>query len=132
MTTEAETTQQKVFSGVQPTGTLHIGNYLGAFRNWVKLQDEYDTVYCIVDLQALTNPPPPEELHQQRIDVAKLLMAIGIDPDRSLLYLQSQVPQHAELTWILGSMTPMGVLNRMTQFKDKTEKGVAANLGLYS
>ena len=124
--------ERKVFSGVQPTGSLHIGNYLGAFRNWVQMQDDYETIYCIVDLHALTNPPSPDELHAQRLDVAKLLLAVGIDPDRSLLYLQSQVPQHAELTWILGSMTPMGVLNRMTQFKDKTDRGVSADLGLYS
>ena len=122
----------KVFSGVQPTGSLHIGNYLGAFRNWVRLQDEYDTIYCIVDLHALTNPPDPDQLHGDRLEAAKLLLSVGIDPDRSLLYLQSQVPQHAELAWIMGTMTPMGVLNRMTQYKDKVERGVTANLGLYS
>jgi tryptophanyl-tRNA synthetase len=124
--------KSKVFSGVQPTGALHLGNYLGAFRNWVKLQDEYDTIYCIVDLHALTNPPPPDVLFAERLVVAKLLLAIGIDPDRSLLYVQSQVPQHAELAWILGTMTPTGVLNRMTQYKDKVDRGVAANLGLFS
>jgi len=125
-------TKSKVFSGVQPTGALHLGNYLGAFRNWVKLQDDYDTIYCIVDLHALTNPPPPDVLFAERLVVAKLLLAIGIDPDRSLLYVQSQVPQHAELAWILGTMTPMGVLSRMTQYKDKVDRGVAANLGLFS
>jgi tryptophanyl-tRNA synthetase len=122
----------KVFSGVQPTGNLHIGNYLGAFRNWVKLQDEYDTVYCVVDLHALTQPVDPKELRAQRIEVSKVLLAIGVDPAKSLFYLQSQVPQHAELQWILGSMTPEGVLNRMTQYKDKVERGVPANLGLYA
>ncbi len=124
--------KRKVFSGVQPTGHLHIGNYLGAFRNWVKLQDEYETIYSVVDLHALTQPIDPAELHVQRIEVAKVLLAIGVDPAKSLFYLQSQVPQHAELSWILGALTPTGVLNRMTQFKDKVARGVPANLGLYS
>jgi tryptophanyl-tRNA synthetase len=124
--------KRRVFSGVQPTGNMHIGNYLGAFRNWVKLQDEYDAIYCIVDLHALTVPVEPEVLFAQRLDAAKVLLAVGIDPNRSLFYAQSQVPQHAELSWILGTMTPTGVLNRMTQYKDKLDRGVAANLGLYS
>ena len=125
-------TKRKVFSGTQPTGNLHIGNYLGAFRNWVKLQEEYDTIYCVVDLHALTQPIDPDVLHAQRIDVAKVLLAIGIDPSKSLFYLQSQVPQHAELEWILGNLTPTGVLNRMTQYKDKVAQGIPANLGLYA
>ncbi|MEN8041423.1 MAG: tryptophan--tRNA ligase [Actinomycetota bacterium] len=124
--------QQRIFSGVQPTGNIHLGNYLGAFRNWVQLQDTYDTIYCIVDLHAMTVDYDPEELQKNRIDTAKVLLALGVDPDRSLLYTQSQVPGHAELAWILGTMTPMGVLNRMTQFKDKTAKGAASNLGLYA
>ncbi len=124
--------KRKVFSGVQPTGNLHIGNYLGAFRNWVKLQEEYETIYCVVDLHALTQPIDPGVLHEQRIDVAKALLAVGIDTSKSLFYLQSQVPQHAELQWILGSLTPTGVLNRMTQYKDKVAQGIPANLGLYA
>ncbi len=123
--------KRKVFSGVQPSGNMHIGNYLGAFRNWVKLQDEYEAIYCVVDLHALTAPVDPAELRTNRIEAAKMLLAVGIDPDRSLVYLQSQVPQHAELSWILGTMTPSGVLNRMTQFKEKSGAG-GANLGLYS
>jgi tryptophanyl-tRNA synthetase len=111
---------------------MHIGSYLGAFRNWVRLQDEYDTIYCIVDLHALTVPQDPEELRRQRIDAARVLLATGIDPQRALVYAQSYVPQHAELAWILGTMTPMGVLNRMTQYKDKVAQGAAANLGLFS
>ena len=122
----------RIFSGVQPTGNIHLGNYLGAFRNWVRLQDDYDAIYCIVDLHAMTVEYDPAELEASRVDTAKVLMALGVDPERSLLYTQSQVGDHAELAWILSTMTPMGVLNRMTQFKDKTEKGVAANLGLYS
>lgn len=124
-------TKQTVFSGIQPTGDVHIGNYLGALRNWVALQDEYDTIYCVVDLHATTVPYDPKELHDSRVLTAKLLMAVGVDPARSLLYFQSQVPQHAELSWILGSMTPLGALNRMTQYKEKAEK-VGQMLGLYS
>ena len=111
---------------------MHIGTYLGAFRNWVRLQDDYDTIYCLVDLHAITTTQDPAELRQNRINGAKMLIAVGIDPDRALLYAQSYVPQHTELAWILGTMTPMGVLNRMTQYKDKVAQGAAANLGLYS
>jgi tryptophanyl-tRNA synthetase len=122
----------RIFSGVQPTGNIHLGNYLGAFRNWVRLQDDHDAIYCIVDLHAMTVEYDPPALEKARLDTAKVLLALGVDPDRSLLYTQSQVMEHSELAWILGTMTPMGVLNRMTQFKDKTDKGFAANLGLYS
>ncbi len=123
--------RQTVFSGLQPTGNVHIGNYLGALVNWVNLQDEYDTVYCVVDLHAITVSYDPAEYQRERLEAAKVLMACGIDPGRSLFYFQSQVPQHAELSWILGTMTPTGVLNRMTQFKEKAE-AAGANLGLYS
>ncbi len=122
--------RKRVFSGVQPTGNMHLGNYLGAFRNWVALQDDYDAVYCVVDLHALTVPQEPDDFLAARHVTAKLLLAIGIDPQRSLLYYQSQVPQHSELAWILGTMTPTGVLNRMTQYKEKSDK-FGANLGLY-
>lgn len=124
--------RQTVFSGLQPTGNVHLGNYLGALRNWVKLQDSYDSVYCVVDLHAITVDYDPKQFEQDRIEAAKVLLAVGINPDRALFYFQSQVPQHSELAWILGTMTPTGVLNRMTQYKDKVEKGMAANLGLYS
>ena len=124
-------TKRTVFSGIQPTGNLHIGNYLGALRNWVDLQNDYDTIYCVVDMHATTVPYDPQELHDSRLLTAKLLMAVGVDPSQSLLYFQSQVPQHAELSWILGSMTPLGALNRMTQFKEKAEKA-GQMLGLYS
>lgn len=122
----------RIFSGVQPTGNIHLGNYLGAFRNWVQLQDSHDSIYCIVDLHAMTVEYDATELETARLETAKVLLALGVDPSRSLLYTQSQVMEHSELAWILGTMTPMGVLNRMTQFKDKTDKGFAANLGLYS
>ncbi len=123
--------RQTVFSGLQPTGNIHIGNYLGALVNWVKLQDAYDTIYCVVDLHAITVNYDPDGYQKERLEAAKVLIASGIDPNRSLFYFQSQVPQHAELSWILGTMTPTGVLNRMTQFKEKSE-AAGANLGLYS
>ncbi len=124
-------TRKKVFSGLQPTGNIHIGNYLGALKNWVSFQDTYETVYCVVDLHAITVPYDPAEFKKDRIAAAKVLLAMGIDPERSMFYFQSQVPQHAELSWILGTMTPTGVLNRMTQFKEKADKA-GSNLGLYS
>ena len=126
--------KQTVFSGVQPSGAMHLGGYLGAFRNWVALQDDdaYNVIYCIVDLHAMTVPYDPVEFNRLRLDTAKVVLALGIDPDRSLLYMQSQVPQHAELAWILSTLTPTGVLNRMTQHKDKLDKGIPSNLGLYS
>lgn len=123
--------KQVVFSGLQPTGNIHIGNYLGALRNWVRLQDEYQTIYCIVDHHALTAPQDPVEFEQERLEAAKVVIAAGINPERSLLYYQSKVPQHTELAWILGTLTQMGNLNRMTQFKEKSDQG-GANLGLYS
>ena len=124
-------TRKRVFSGIQPSGDIHIGNYMGALRNWVAMQDHYDTVYCVVDLHALTLPQLPAELARARLRTAKILLAAGIDPQRSLVYHQSQVPQHAELSWILGTLTSMGHLGRMTQYKEKLDKG-GQNLGLFS
>jgi len=123
--------RKTVFSGLQPTGNIHIGNYLGALRNWVRLQDEYECVYCVVDLHAITVPLDPANFKRDRLDAAKVLIAAGVDPERSLFYYQSQVPQHAELAWILGTLVGTGQLNRMIQFKDKSDKA-GANLGLYS
>ena len=96
------TDRKRVFSGIQPTGELHFGNLVGALDNWVKMQNDYEAYYCVVDLHAMTVPYDPAELAQARLDTAKLVMAAGVDPARSLFYFQSQVPQHAELTWILG------------------------------
>lgn len=124
-------TRKTVFSGLQPTGNIHIGNYLGALRNWVNLQEDYDCIYCVVDLHAITVPLDPAEFNRDRLDAAKVLMAAGVDPERSLFYYQSQVPQHTELAWILSSITSTGQLNRMTQFKEKADKA-GSNLGLYS
>jgi len=124
-------TRKTVFSGLQPTGNIHIGNYLGALRNWVALQDEYDCIYCVVDLHAITLPQDPGEFLTDRHEAAKVLMAVGVDPERSLFYFQSQVPHHTELAWMLGTITGTGQLNRMTQWKDKSDIA-GANLGLYS
>ncbi len=123
--------RKTVFSGLQPTGNIHIGNYLGALRNWVRLQDEYDCIYCVVDLHAITVPLEPGEFNSDRLQAAKVLIAAGVDPERSLFYYQSQVPQHTELAWILSTITGTGQLNRMTQFKEKADKA-GSNLGLYS
>ncbi len=121
--------RKRVFSGIQPTGNVHIGNYVGAGRNYVALQEEYETVYCVVDLHAMTVPYDPADLRRGRIETAKMLLAMGVDPHRSLLYYQSQVPQHSELAWILGTITGLGQLQRMTQFKEKSDRS-GQNLGL--
>lgn len=123
--------RKTVFSGIQPTGNIHIGNYLGALRNWVALQADYDCTYCVVDLHAITVPQDPAAFQIERLDAAKVLLAMGVDPARSLLYYQSEVPQHTELSWILSTITSTGQLNRMTQFKEKADKA-GSNLGLYS
>jgi tryptophanyl-tRNA synthetase len=123
--------RKRVFSGLQPTGNIHVGNYLGALRNWVRLQDDYECIYCIVDLHALTVEHEVASFARDRRDAARVLMACGVDPVRSLFYYQSEVPQHVELAWILGTMTGMGQLGRMTQYKDKSETA-GANLGLFA
>ena len=114
--------QRRVFSGMQPTGTAHLGNLIGAFSNWVGMQDEYETIYCVVDLHAMTTPYDASAYASERLALAKMIMAAGVDPSRSLLYHQSEVPQHLELYWILGTLTGVGQLNRMTQFKEKSDK----------
>jgi tryptophanyl-tRNA synthetase len=124
----------RIFSGIQPTGNLHLGNYLGALKNWVRLQDEFDDcIFCIVDLHAITQPQDPAELRQSTREVTATYVAAGIDPKRSIIFNQSAVSVHAELGWILGCLTPLGWLNRMTQFKDKAGKNrESVGLGLYS
>lgn len=111
-----------VFSGVQPSGDLTVGNYIGAIRNWVELQDEYDCYYCIVDSHAITVPQEPKNLRKRTLDVLALYLACGIDPEKSTLFIQSHVPAHAELTWVLNSMSYMGQLSRMTQYKEKSKR----------
>lgn len=125
------TQTKRVFSGIQPTGGLHIGSLTGALSNWVAMQSEYDPYYCVVDLHAMTVPYDPTEFRRARLDTAKLLLAVGIDPEKSLLYFQSQVPHHGELAWILGTITGLGQLERMTQFKEKSDRS-GQNLGLLS
>jgi len=122
----------RIFSGIQPTGSLHLGNYLGAIRNWVQLQHDYDCIFCIVDLHALTQPQDPDELRAATREVTAAYIAAGIDPERCIIFNQSMVSAHAELAWLLGCLTPLGWLNRMTQFKEKAPKQrEMAGLGLY-
>ncbi|MEO6759762.1 MAG: tryptophan--tRNA ligase [Saprospiraceae bacterium] len=113
--------KSRVLSGIQPTGHLHIGNYLGALRNWVKIQHDFDSIFCIVDLHAITVYQDPAALKQQITQLAGLFLAAGIDPKSSTIIVQSSVSQHSELAWMLTCMTPMGWLERMTQYKSKTE-----------
>ncbi len=123
----------RVFSGVQPTGNLHLGNYLGAIRNWVGLQDQHECIFCIVDLHAITLPQDPKALHESTLETAAAYIACGIDPKKSTIFAQSGVSAHSELAWILSCHTPLGWLNRMTQFKEKAgKKRDNAPLGLYS
>jgi tryptophanyl-tRNA synthetase len=123
----------RIFSGIQPTGNLHLGNYLGAIRNWVALQREFDCIFCIVDLHALTQPQDPALLRAQTREVTAAYIAAGIDPESCIIFNQSMVPGHAELAWLLSCLTPLGWLNRMTQFKEKAGKQRDnAGLGLYA
>lgn len=123
----------RILSGIQPTGNLHLGNYLGAIRNWVKLQDTHENLFCIVDLHALTTLPEPQKMSQWTREVAAAYLAAGINPDKSSIFPQSAIAAHSELTWIFSCLTPLGWLNRMTQFKEKAGKHrEQANLGLYA
>lgn len=121
--------QKRVFSGMQPTGLAQLGNLTGAFSNWVSMQEEYDTIYCVVDLHAMSVPYETKELAQGRIRLAKLIMAAGVDPKRSMLYYQSEVPQHSELYWIVGTLAGVGQLERMIQYKEKSDQS-GNNFGL--
>ena len=114
--------KKRIFSGIQPTGNIHIGNYLAAISQWVKMQDDYDNIYCIVDLHAITIPQDPKVLKAKTREVTGLLLAAGIDPKRSVLFVQSHVSAHSELAWILNCFIPMGWMQRMTQFKEKSQK----------
>jgi len=123
---------KRVFSGVQPTGNIHIGNYLGALKQFVELQDENDCLYCIVDLHSITVPQDPKELRKNILDVAALYMAVGIDPKKSTIFVQSDVSGHAELSWVLTCNSYTGELSRMTQFKDKSKGRESAPTGLFT
>lgn len=123
----------RIFSGVQPTGNLHLGNYLGAIKNWIALQDDFECIYCVVDLHAITVPQEPAVLRRAIREVAACLIASGINPEKSILFNQSRVPQHAELAWIFNCVARLGWLNRMTQFKEKAGKNREnATVGLYA
>lgn len=113
---------KRIFSGAQPTGSFHLGNYLGALRNWVELQHEYESFFCVVNLHAITLPQDPKELAAKTREVARLYLAAGIDPQVSTVFIQSDVPEHAELAWVLNCMTRISELDRMTQFKEKGRK----------
>ncbi len=115
--------KQRIFSGIQPSGDLHIGNYLGAIKQWVGLQDEYESIFCVVDMHAITVPQDPETLRKKTLEIAKIYLAAGIDPAKSSLFVQSHVPEHAELGWILNTIARLGDLEKMTQFKDKAGLG---------
>jgi tryptophanyl-tRNA synthetase len=121
----------RIFSGVQPTGAIHIGNYLGALRQWVELQEKNECIFCIVDLHALTAPFDPKSLQDLILEKAIIYLAAGIDPEKSIIFVQSQVREHAELCWLLNTVTPVGDLTRMTQYKEKAKKFKAnLNAGL--
>ncbi len=125
--------KKTVFSGVQPSGSLTIGNYIGAIRNWVDLQEDYDSYYCVVDQHAITIPQVAKDLRRNTLEVLALLVAAGIDPEKSTLFIQSHVPAHSELAWVLNTMTYMGQLNRMTQYKDKSRRSEEnLNAGLFT
>jgi len=124
--------KKRVFSGIQPTGNIHLGNYLGATRNWVAMQDNYDNIFCIVDLHAITVPQDPKALNAKIREVTGLLLAAGIDPQRSIVFIQSHLPEHSELAWILNCFIPMGWMQRMTQFKEKSgQQKEQVSVGLF-
>ncbi len=125
--------KRRVFSGIQPSGNLHVGNYLGALKNWVAMQNEYENYFCIVDLHAITVPQDPKVLRQKIREVAAIYLASGLDPGRCVIFRQSKVSEHAELCWLLNCVARFGELQRMTQFKDKAQKGGAdvASAGLF-
>ena len=126
--------QKIIFSGIQPSGNLHLGNYLGSIANWIELQNKHSCIFGIMDLHAITVPQEPKELQQNVVDCAITYLACGLDPKKSIIFTQSAVKEHAELAWILSCLTPLGWLNRMTQFKDKTksDKQNLEKLGLYA
>ncbi len=123
--------KKRIFSGVQPSGELHIGNYLGAIKQWVEMQDEYESIFCVVDLHAITIKQDPEELRKKIIEIAKIYISAGIDPKKSVIFQQSDISEHSEVAWILNTITRMSDLNKMTQFKDKGGEGENVAVGLF-
>ena len=120
----------RIFSGIQPSGELHIGNYLGAVKNWVQLQREVESFFCVVDYHAITVPYEPAELRRRTAEMAASLLAAGLDPDVATVFVQSRVPEHTELAWIFNTLAPLGELERQTQFKDKASRQEAVTAGL--
>src|SRR6266550_2537999 len=120
----------RVFSGIQPSGELHLGNYLGAVRNWVRLQDQHECLFCVVDLHAITQPYDPATLGERTLEMAMGLLAAGLDPDKCTLFVQSHVPEHSELNWLLTTVTPLGELERQTQYKEKAQRQESVPAGL--
>lgn len=128
-----EEKKKVIFSGIQPSGELTIGNYLGAIKNWVKLQDEYDSYFCVVDLHAITVKQEPKDLRARTLEVLAIYIACGLDPEKNTLFIQSHVPAHAEGAWLLNCYTYIGELSRMTQFKDKSQRyGESISAGLFT
>lgn len=125
--------KERIFSGIQPSGDLHLGNYLGAIKNWLTFQDTYESIFCVVDMHAITVSQDPESLRAKTRDIAKIYIAAGIDPKKAIVFVQSHVAAHAELCWILNCVARMGDMEKMTQFKDKSNKGGAqrASVGLF-
>lgn len=121
---------KRLFSGIQPSGNLHLGNYLGAIRQWIPLQDEYEAFFSVVDLHAITVPQDPAELRRKTLETAKVYLASGIDPAKATLFVQSHVPEHTELMWILNTVARLGDLEKMTQFKDKSGKNDKETVGV--
>jgi len=122
----------RIFSGIRPTGGLHIGNYLGAIKQWIELQEKNECVFCIVDLHAITTPYDPKELQKNILETTAVYLAAGINPEKSVMFVQSEVKEHAELAWLLGTITPMGELSRMTQYKEKSKQHTDyINAGLF-
>jgi tryptophanyl-tRNA synthetase len=122
--------KQRIFSGIQPSGNLHLGNYLGAVKNWVELQEKYESIFCVVDLHAITAPQDPEVLRKRTLEIAKIYLAAGIDPEKCSIFVQSHVSEHAELCWILNTIAKNGELERMTQYKDKSQKYSKESIGV--
>jgi tryptophanyl-tRNA synthetase len=123
--------KKRVFSGIQPTGNLHLGNYLGALLNWVRDQEEKENIFCIVDEHAITVPQDPRVLQKSILDTAKIYLAAGIDPKKSNIFVQSSRPEHTELTWILNNFAYFGEMGRMTQFKEKKNRNIFVTVGLF-
>ena len=128
-----EENKKVIFSGIQPSGDLTIGNYLGALKNWVKLQDEYECYFCVVDLHAITVKQEPKDLRRRTLEVLAIYIAAGIDPEKNTMFIQSHVPAHCEAAWLLNCSTYMGELSRMTQYKDKSKRyGESISAGLFN